>query len=191
MAYNPEIHRRRSIRLKGYDYAQAGAYCITLCTHGRECLFGEVANQEMQVNEAGRIVIDEWLKTPAIRAEIELDEWVVMPNHLHGIIVITNAGAGNRHTENRPIRQPIGRPPVAPTGPKPKSLGALVAGFKSSVTRRINEYRQSPGLKIWQRNYWEHIIRHETELQTLRQYIITNPASWQQDSLYSEQKKTL
>ena len=203
MAYNQEIHRRRSIRLKGYDYSWAGAYCITLCTHGRECLFGEIANQEMQVNEAGRIVVDEWLKTPIIRAEIELDEWVVMPNHLHGIIVITDAGTTNRHgvkkrntgnyrrADNRPVGRFTGRPPVSPTGPKPKSVGAVMAGFKSSVTSRVNAYRQSPGLKIWQRNYWEHIIRHETELQTLRQYIITNPASWQQDSLYSEQKKTL
>lgn len=205
MAYNPEIHHRRSIRLQGYDYAQAGAYCITLCTHERECLFGEITDGEMHMNDIGRIVADEWLKTPIIRAEIELDEWVVMPNHFHGIIVITDAGATNRHVarkrntgnhcraDNRPVgrftgRQsdrPSGRPPVAPTGPKSKSVGAMMAGFKSSVTGRVNTYRQSPGSEVWQRNYWDHIIRNETELDTLRQYIITNPARWEQDSLYA------
>ncbi|RWX43633.1 REP element-mobilizing transposase RayT [Candidatus Electrothrix aarhusensis] len=197
MAYNPEIHHRRSIRLQGYDYSRAGAYCITLCTHERECLFGEITDGEMHLNNIGRIVADEWLKTPVIRAEIELDEWVVMPNHFHGIMVITDASATNRddvkkrntgnyrRADNRPVGRFTGRPPVAPTGPKPKSVGAVMAGFKSSVTGRVNTYRQSPGSEVWQRNYWDHIIRNETELDTLRQYIITNPARWEQDSLYA------
>jgi putative transposase len=169
MPYNPDIHHRRSIRLQGYDYAQAGAYCITLCTHGRECLFGDIADEEMYLNDVGRIVVNEWLKTPAIRAEIELDEWVVMPNHFHGIIVITNVGKVNRHVVDNRYK---GDQPVAPTGPKPKYVGALMAGFKFSVTRRVNAYRQSPGMKLWQRNYWEHIIRNETELHNLRRYIL-------------------
>ena len=191
MPYNPDIHHRRSIRLQGYDYSQAGAYFLTVCAYERECLFGEIIDSEMYLNDMGRIVADEWLKTPAIRAEIELDEWVVMPNHFHGIAVITDAGAKKRNTgvhhraDNRPVGRLTGRPPVAPTGPKKKSVGAMMAGFKSSVTSRVNAYRQTPGSEVWQRNYWDHIIRNEAELNTLRRYIQTNPARWQQDSLYA------
>ena len=181
MPYNPEIHHRRSIRLQGYDYAQEGAYFLTVCTHERECLFGKITDGEMHLNDAGLIVAEEWLKTPVIRAEIELDEWVVMPNHFHGIAVITDAGATNRHG----AKKVKGRPPVAPAGPKPKSVGAMMSGFKSSVTGHVNAYRQTPGSEVWQRNYWDHIIRNETELTTLRKYIRTNPARWQQDSLYA------
>jgi len=187
--YNPDIHHRRSIRLQGYDYAQAGAYFLTICTHARQCLFGEITDGEMRLNDAGRIVAEEWLQTPVIRAEIELDKWVVMPNHFHGIAVMKDAGIC-RQADNRSVgrcneRQALGRPPVASAGTKPKSVGAMVAGFKSSVTSRVNAYYQSPGSKVWQRNYWEHIIRNETELDTLRRYIQTNPARWQKDSLYT------
>ncbi len=205
MPYNPEIHHRRSIRLQGYDYSQARAYFLTICTHGRECLFGEIRDEKMYLNDIGRIVAHEWLKSPVIRAEIELDEWVVMPNHMHGIAVITDAGAKQRNvtkkrkavdqywTDNQPvgqftgrfIGQPSGRPPIVPTGPKKKSVGAMMAGFKSSVTGRVNAYRQSPGSEVWQRNYWDHVIRNATELDTLRKYIQTNPARWQEDSLYA------
>ena len=197
MPYNPDIHRRRSIRLQGYDYSQAGACFLTVCTHERECLFGEITDGEMHLNDIGGIVAEEWLKTPIIRAAVELDEWVVMPNHFHGIAVSTDAGAinrkgaGNRNTgvhrraDDRPLERFTGRPPVASTGPKPKSIGATMAGFKSSVTSHVNAYRQTPGAEVWQRNYWDHIIRNETELNTLRRYIRTNPGRWQEDSLYA------
>ena len=160
---------RRSIRLQGYDYSQAGAYFVTLCTQNRECLFGEIVNGEMRLNEAGRVVADEWINTAEIRDEIELDEWVVMPNHFHGILVIT-VGRGDRR--------------VAPTGPQPRSIGAVMAGFKSAATKRINELRQTPGMKLWQRNYWEHIVRNEPELNRIREYIHNNPAQWVLDKLY-------
>ena len=160
---------RRSIRLQGYDYSQAGAYFVTLCTQNRECLFGEIVNGEMRLNEAGRVVADEWINTAEIRDEIELDEWVVMPNHFHGILVIT-VGRGDRR--------------VAPTGPQPRSIGAVMAGFKSAATKRINELRQTPGMKLWQRNYWEHIVRNEPELNRIREYIHNNPAQWVLDKLH-------
>lgn len=105
MKYNPEAHHRRSIRLKGYDYSQAGAYFITICTQSRECLFGEIMDREMRLNEAGKIVADEWIKSAEIRNEIELDTWVVMPNHFHGIVIV----AGGRGTARRApttIREP-------------------------------------------------------------------------------------
>ena len=166
---------RRSIRLQGYDYSKAGAYFVTICTQNRECLFGEIVNGEMRLNEAGRVVADEWLKTAEIRDEIELDEWVVMPNHVHGILVIADR-------RGDPPVAPTNRP-VAPTGPQPRSIGAVMAGFKSAATKRINELRQTPGIKLWQRNYWEHIVRNEPELNRIQEYIHNNPAQWELDSL--------
>jgi hypothetical protein len=114
MKYNPEIHDRRSIRLKGYDYSQAGAYFITICTQNRACLFGDVVDGEMRLTNAGLVVADEWAKTAVIRDEIELDEWVVMPNHFHGILVVANGrgtARGSRGTARRaPTMEQFGRP---------------------------------------------------------------------------------
>ena len=174
MNYNSDIHHRRSIRLKGYDYSQSGAYFVTVCTQNRECLFGEIVAGEMVLNEFGKIVADEWIKTGEIRDEIELDAWVVMPNHFHGIVIIRR---GDR---------PVAPTPVAPTpaplsGPRPKSIGSLMSGFKSAVTKRINEIRKTPGISVWQRNYYEHIIRNEKSLENIRNYIIHNPAQWEED----------
>jgi len=169
MTYNPDIDHRHSIRLKGYDYSQAGAYSVTICTLERECLFGNIVDGQMVLNDAGRMVADEWVKTEQIRHEIELDAWVIMPNHFHAIVFINGNGVcrGDR--------------PVAPTGPQPKSLGSLMAGFKSSVTKRINELRGTPGTPLWQRNYYEHIIRNEKSLNRIRQYIHNNPVNWEMD----------
>ena len=123
------------------------------------------------LNQAGRIVADEWSKSVRIRVEIELDAWVVMPNHLHGIVIITN---GYRR----------GDLPVAPTtpGPKPKSIGALMAGFKSAAAKRINVIRGTPGAAVWQRNYFEHIIRDDAALNRIRLYIAQNPSRWGDDT---------
>ena len=181
MKFNPEKHHRRSIRLQGYDYSQPGWYFVTIVTHDRGCLFGEIAGGEMLLNDMGFIVRDEWIKTAEIRPEIWLDEFIIMPNHIHGIIVIVD---DNRRDETRPgggDRRCRGDRRVAPTGPKPKSIGSIMAGFKSAVTKRANEYRGTPGHKLWQRNYWEHIIRNDTELYRIRNYIITNPQNWHKD----------
>jgi REP element-mobilizing transposase RayT len=212
---DPSRYRRRSIRLAGYDYAQAGAYFLTVCTFKRECLFGEVVAGSMVLNPAGYVVAEEWVKTAAIRAEIELDEWVVMPNHIHGIVMIRARGGdvrigrrGDRPvaptssltrpvaptsltrpvaptSSTRPIAATSTRPiaatstrPVALAGPRPKSIGALVAGFKSAATRRLNQLRETPGAAVWQRNYYEHIIRDESSLYRIRAYIAANPARW-------------
>jgi len=140
---DPAIHRRRSIRLQGYDYSQAGAYFVTICTRNRECVFGETADGAMRLNEAGRIVADEWLKTTAILDEIELDEWVVMPNHFHGILVIGDC----RNTARRaPTAEQFGHPVAG-------SIPTIVRSFKSAVTKRINELCQTPG-----KNYGSAII---------------------------------
>lgn len=160
---------RRSIRLKGYDYSCDGAYFITLCTQNRECLFGQINHGKMILNHSGRIVADEWNRSAMIRNEIKLDEFIVMPNHFHGIVFIHDNRRGNRL--------------VAPTvsGPRSKSIGSFVAGFKSSTTKKINVFRGMPGMKVWQRNYYDHIIRNDNELNRIREYIIFNPSRWTKD----------
>ncbi|MCI0699389.1 hypothetical protein L0337_46225 [candidate division KSB1 bacterium] len=200
MSYDPEIHHRRSIRLKGYDYSQAGAYFITICTHERECIFGEIRDGKMHLNEIGKIVEAEWLKTAEIRDNVELDAFVVMPNHVHGIIIITgNAGTDDvvgandsknsvdrtvgvdRRPPDRGIQSNVGAHGGAPLRRKPQSIGSIVAGFKSTVTKQINIIRNTPGVPVWQRNYYEHIIRNEKAFTRIQRYIIENPAQWQYD----------
>lgn len=129
----PTKHRRRSIRLKGYDYAKTGAYFITVVTAAREALFGQIVDGEMIQNDWGQIVVDEWMKSATIRQELELDVFVVMPNHVHGILSIS--GADVEATSRSPLRP----------GPAQRSLGAFMAGFKAAVTKQINDVRRSPG----------------------------------------------
>jgi len=165
-------HHRRSIRLQEYDYSQVGAYFITLCTQNKACLFGKIAEGAMHLNRIGLIVAEEWMRCAVIRQEIELDEWVVMPNHIHGIVIINHA---MRTTSRSPLQD------AAKPGLVPKSLGSLVGGFKAATTKRINEIRHTPGIPVWQRNYYEHVIRNEDELSSICQYIEENPLKWEMD----------
>ena len=150
---------------------------MTICSYNKRCLFGDIVgangcSPEIILNKYGKIVGKEWGKTANIRDEIELDQYVVMPNHLHGIIRINY---NDKYQEK-------GDQPVAPTsGPQSKSIGAIIAGFKSIVTTQINTIRNSPGDKIWQRNYYDHIIRNEQSLNEIREYIRNNPAAWDKD----------
>jgi REP element-mobilizing transposase RayT len=151
-----------------------------LVTQGRACLFGDIVGDQMLLNDAGRIVADEWVRSAHMRPGIALDEWVVMPNHVQGIIVIK----ANRHPDGRgDLRSPsaLAHPHDTPTGPTPESLGAILAGFKAAATRRINQLRGTPGAGLWQRNYFEHIIRDEDSFNRIRTYIIENPAHWDED----------
>ncbi|MBN1541561.1 transposase [candidate division KSB1 bacterium] len=181
MKYDPYIHHRRSIRLKGYDYSQAGAYFVTICTHNHECIFGEIIHGQMALNDAGRVVQTVWVDLPNHYPNIELDEYVVMPNHVHGIIVIVvgpdfkpahvvGAGFKPAPTTTRPDFKP------APT--TRHGLPEIVRACKTFSARRINQMRGMPGAKLWQRNYYEHIIRNENELNRIRKYIINNPMKW-------------
>ena len=187
MKYDPNIHHRRSIRLKEYDYSQAGAYFLTLCTYQRQCLFGEIVGGAMQLNPYGQVVAEEWVRSPTLRREIELDQWVIMPNHFHGIVLIQSVDKGDRLDDFENIG--VGAQGLAPlqTGiayRQPKSLSTFVAGFKSAVTKRINRLRDAPGNPLWQRNYYEHVIRDEPSCHILRQYIANNPLSWELDQLH-------
>ena len=162
MSYDPNRHHRRSIRLQGYDYAQTGAYFITLCTQGRARLFGRVTRGVVELTDIGRIVAEEWERTPSVRSNVELDAYVVMPDHIHGILVITHRDDGVAPLEaSSTLRSPA------------RTIGAIVRGFKGAVVRR-------GGMPIWQRNYHEHIIRSEAALDRIRTYIVANPARWEE-----------
>jgi putative transposase len=179
------IHQRRSIRLKGYDYTQAGSYFITICTQSRECLFGEIANGKMGLNKFGKIARDEWLVTAELRNYIELGEWVVMPNHFHGIIMIVNDEGGMAHPGTA-RRAPTGMVDGGGFGKSVAgSIATIVRSYKSAVTKRINEMRGIPGGVVWQRNYWEHIIRDEKSFAIISEYILNNAQKWEEDQLYS------
>src|SRR5579872_2567046 len=166
MALDSDRHRR-SIRLRDYDYAQAGAYFVTICAYGQECLFGEVAGGQMQQNYCGQIVFACWNTLPNHFANIELDAFVVMPNHFHGILVFVDCtdhadaadvddtvGANNSRTTPCPLNQPDNAnysPSYLPHGTIPSSLGAIVQTFKATSTRKINQIRSTPGYHVWQR----------------------------------------
>jgi len=199
MRYNPEKHHRHSIRLKGYDYTQAGAYFITICTHGRECLFGEVVDGEMRLNEHGRIVQDVWYDLPNHVSNVVLNGFVVMPNHVHGIVIIVNdgvVGAGSEPAPTAPAPTAPAPTAPAPTAPAPTApaptapaptttkrhgLPEIIRQFKTFSARRINEHRGTTGTPVWQRNYYEHIIRDEASLNRIREYIVNNPLQWALD----------
>lgn len=202
MKYNPQHHHRRSIRLKGYDYSQAAAYFITICCAGRECIFGEIRDGEMILNNAGEIAIEEWMKTPELRLNVELDAFVVMPNHIHGIIVINDIGRVVSHTPINDDTPPI--PTVvnethkkgefnsfpkkgefnSPLRSPSQTVGSIVRGYKSSVTKKMTELNRFNDLIVWQRNYYEHIIRNEQSYQTISDYIVNNPLKWTEDKFF-------
>jgi len=186
MKYDPQKHHRRSIRLPGYDYTQPGAYFVTICSYQREHVFGEVVDGEMKCNRWGEIAREEWFKTAVLRPYVRLykEQFVVMPNHAHGIIWIVD-DVGGLHT-NTSIMQKTqlnlakrAEQRSAPTV-QPRSLGAIIRGYKSAVTYAINGLMNVRGV-VWQKNYYEHIVRNETELTAIAKYIDANPFNWQLD----------
>ena len=190
---NPMRHHRRSIRLPAYDYAQAGAYFVTVCTQNRECAFGAVVDGEMVLNELGRMVETVWRELPQHYPGVEVDTLVVMPNHVHGIIILVGADPcarpeagpcacpGNPGRSRGVTGQPQG---VAPTGTM--SLPDVVHRFKSLTTARYRrgllQDRWLPFAgRLWQRNYHERVIRDDEELDAVRQYIADNQLRWVED----------
>ncbi len=170
--HNPNAHNRRPIRLHGYDYRQAGAYFVTICTHNRAPLFGEIQGDTMRLNEAGKIAEKVWRGIPDHFDNVDIDAFIVMPNHVHGIIVITHTRVGARHAS--PLHHAH--------QPSKGTLGTIVGSYKSAVSKQINRMRDTPGSPVWQRNYYEHIIRNESALHDIRHYIIHNPAKWAEDT---------
>jgi putative transposase len=162
--------RRKSLRLRQYDYSQPGAYFVTICTKDRENRFGEIVDGQMRRNGSGAIVHSCWNDLPVHFPNVGLDAFVVMPNHVHGIIILTddNVGATSRRPNTRAGR------------PRPY-LGNVVAYFKYQSAKRINEQQNAPGVPFWQRGYHDHIIRDDRSLDRIREYIVQNPQRWSSD----------
>jgi len=156
--------KRKSPRLVGYDYAREGAYSITVCTHERINHFGQITNGIMYLNAIGMIVNTCWNEIPIHYPSVELDAFVIMPNHLHGILVFDDLVSVSAHS---------------------RSLGVIVSTFKAAVTRRIAKLTLTePPTRLWQRNYYDHIIRNEADLNRIREYVMSNPERWQEDRFY-------
>ena len=183
-------HHRRSIRLQGYDYSQAGAYYVTIVTQGRECLFGEVINSEMYINDYGSIVQKWWDEIPIHFPNVELGMFVIMPNHIHGIIFITAERRGevlsprdnpNNNNLDKNVDGTSNQGGKTPPLHNP-TLGQIVAYFKYQSTKEMNRIETENAItKFWQRNYYEHIIRDEKDLQNKTDYIEANPMLWDED----------
>ncbi len=188
MSSDQPRRRRRSIRLPGYDYAQVGAYFVTICTWGGECLFDDPVLRGVAETL--------WQQIPLHFSQASLDASVVMPNHSHGILILsdipivgerhfqqgspltTHRASAEKNAENH--NSPRNASPF-PLGAPSGSLGAIIGNHKSITTRRINQIRKTPGIPVWQRNYYEHIIRTERALNAIRKYILDNPARWRLD----------
>ena len=230
MTYNPNIHHRKSIRFKGYDYAQTGLYFITICTHNRKCLFGDIKNGKMILNNAGQMANQCWLEIPDHFPNVQLHAHIIMPNHTHGIIEIV--GANNHSPTNMNNHSPTntddhspnitnnhspnitnnhsptntnnhsptntnnhsptkthnmkGAKIVSPLRSPSKTIGSMVRGYKIGVTKwfRSTMPNKFPGGQpVWQRNFWEHIIKNDIEYARIAQYIIDNPQKWENDKL--------
>ena len=168
MKYDRARHHRRSIRLRDFDYAASASYFITLCTYQRECIFGKVVDDHIVLGPYGEIVREEWERSAVVRPGFVLDAFVIMPNHLHGIVAMTPTGSVGAHS-------------CAPLQRQPRSLASFVAQFKATATRRINVTRHTPGAPVWQRNYYEHVIRDEDDYLRILPYIEDNPRRWSED----------
>ena len=201
------IHRRPSLRLQGRDYTATGMYLVTICTANRACLFGNVRNGQIMLNNLGKIADQCWRELPNHFLFLGLDDFVVMPNHVHGILNF-RFSPRKKTTECIGIEYPDPKPPCegvacnapttnpdscrgracstqtdvlrisSPFGPRPGSLGAVVRSYKSAVTKEWNIVRGMPGEGLWQRNFHDRIIRNEYALEEMRRYIRENPARW-------------
>lgn len=177
---NNPLPVRKSPRLQGYNYAQTGAYFVTICTHERVHWFGAVADGAMVLSRAGEIAWERWFALPDHHPNIELDAFIVMPNHVHGIVVLAPD-----HTDNADVVPTAvwGAGNLDNAGVVPM-LGTVIGSYKSGVTRRIREVYQEPELRLWQGRYHDHIIRSEVDLNRIREYVANNPARWDTDSVY-------
>lgn len=167
-------YRVESARLPAWDYSSPGAYFVTLCTKGKQNWFGEIVDGTMRLSPVGKIVADEWKKTEQIRSDVSLDSWTVMPNHLHGIVVIHETSLVETHSSAslQPNKQ-------NKFGPQRNNLASIIRGFKSASTKRIR-LSGCPQF-VWQTRYYDHIIRDEKSLKKIREYIADNAMQWEFD----------
>ncbi len=187
------LRRRRSIRLKEYDYSQPGMYFVTACVKDRMPLFGRIENGRMTENEYGGIIRDGWDDLPNHYDNIRLDAFVVMANHIHGIIVIIDVGAihesplPNHYQSSLPNESPMPNQSPTPAMHRRRMLLPKIVGrLKTNSGKCINQIRKTPGIHLWQRNYFEHIIRTDQSLERIRKYIVDNPRRWNRDTMNNE-----
>lgn len=186
MQFDPTRHHRQSIRAKGFDYSEAGGYFVTICTHKRKSLFGEIIEDKMVLNNCGEIIEIIWKELPLHFPNLQLDGYVIMPNHIHRIIMIEKSstyslGVMNHAPTEESTPSHVGAQFIAPKGAinRAPTLGEIIRTFKAYSSRRIRqEISSSFG---WQRNYYDHVIRNDEDLTRIRQYIIDNPLSWALD----------
>ncbi len=182
MTFDSHIHHRQSVRWRGFDYTSEGAYFVTICVQNRQSIFGEIQNGIMILNDVGAMIQDTWFQMPDRYSGIALDAFVVMPNHIHGIVVLNPPEVGVT---------PRGCPVAAgqARGPAPTSLSKVIHRYKSLTTARyrcaVDEQRWPPfEHRLWQRNYFDHVIRDEDDLNRIRDYIVENPKNWATDEEY-------
>jgi len=180
MKYDSSIHHRQSLRLRGYDYSQEGAYFITICTHNKRWLFGHIIGREMHLNDAGKMIQSVWQDLPERFTNIEIDEFIIMPNHIHAILVIIRPDT----VTNLPGVRYHDRP----KGTLPGTTGRILQAYKSITTDEyingVKRWGWKPfRRKLWQTNYWDHIIRDEKDYNHICEYIYNNPAQWGNDPL--------
>lgn len=166
-------YKNNKPRKKGWDYSQPGMYYITICTHNKKCILGQIQANQMIYSPLGEIVREEWLKSFEIRKELHCLSWVIMPNHIHAILKIDKNQAINRVIQNPGIAY---RPP--------RSISSFVAGFKSAATKRINQVRETLGADVWQERFNDHIIHDDASYQKIDDYIRNNPSSWENDEFH-------
>jgi putative transposase len=173
MNIDKKSHRRKLVRLRHYEYSQSGAYFITMCVQNRACLFGNIIDGDMQLNDAGRMIQSLWNELPTFYSGSEIDAFVIMPNHFHGIIIL-NESVGAIHES--PLRMTV-------TERRNMAIPKMIGRFKMTSSKRINQFRETPGATVWQRNYWERVMRNDIELDAFREYIANNPLQWHLDTL--------
>jgi REP element-mobilizing transposase RayT len=174
MPDDPNQYHRRSIRLEEFDYSSPGVYFVTVVTRGYKCIFGKIIDKEMHIYELGKIVQDCWQEIPVHFSHIDVEPFIVMPNHIHGIITIhENVGRGTimlAHARYRaPTIEKFGKPVIG-------SIPTIIRTYKAAVSRRVR--RELRMVNIWQRNYYEHIIRNQLELEDIADYLLANPENW-------------
>ncbi len=179
MPYNPRLHHRRTIRLKDYDYSYPGAYFVTVVTWQRECLFGEIIHGDMNLNPIGQVAAGK-LKTFTLSTPPRVNSWIVMPNHVHFILMI-DPGECKASNAKTTVNNCLADGLPLHHGSVKGTLPAWIQNYKSITSRQINSYRTSPGAPVWQRNYYEHIIRSWNELMRVSDYILDNPRQWADD----------
>jgi REP-associated tyrosine transposase len=175
MSYDPLLHHRRSVRLSDWDYAGPGTYYVTICASERREIFGTISDGKVDLTDLGKVVRDEWLAIPDFRPQVRLDAFVVMPNHFHALLEILERGGGDQSGPGDQHSQ-IGR-----RQRQRETLGLIVRRFKGAVVRRAAANGHGRDAAIWQRGFYESVVRHENDLGRIRQYIEDNPITWAKD----------